>query len=130
MAKTFKNINRAATLQCSFIEDGYWWNHDNVVYDGEKLNKEGNVVQVSIMVETDGGEQIIKITRQFPLNYYIDNDGNYIETKAPKVSPFLITVYSPEDNLKTVYKVVKVEEDVEYQPSELGCLEKEYCRNR
>ena len=117
MNTKFENINREETLQVAQVVEGCMWFKNNC-YEQNQLNTEGNVVQSSLFID-DEIDTVVKITKQFPIDFYINQKGNCVKTKAPIVDPFSITVYNTSDQLKTIYRVIEVEKDVPFDDREL-----------
>lgn len=112
MKQEIKNIDREATLQVAKAWEKCLWFRGNF-YGNHELSTEGNVFKSSLVV--DGfSDPIVKITRQYPLDFYIDMDGNRVETIAPTVDQFSLVTYNTDNDLKTIYKVVEVAKDIPF----------------
>lgn len=117
MNKQIKNIDRDETLWVAELDGMLSWIPASNSYQN-KLNNEGTVLESSLIIGIDT-DTVVKITRQFPLDFYINNKGRLVETDPPVVDPFKIEVYYPGDGLKTIYKVIEVEKDVSYNDNEI-----------
>ena len=111
------DIDRLTTLHTLGYEEGYFWPIDEC-RELSNLNEEGNVIQNSLVIECS--DEIIKITKQFPIDSYCSKKGKWVAIEKPEVDEFVVERYFPADGYKQVYKLVLVEDEVPYKEDELG----------
>ena len=112
-----KDIDCLTTLHALSYEECLYWTIDEC-RKLDNLNEEGNVIQNSLVI--DCCDEIIKITKQFPIDSYCNKKGKWVDIKKPEVDEFVVERYFPADGYKQVYKLVLVEDEVPYKEEELG----------
>ena len=113
-------IDREATLE-EALDEGYYivWDDHNY-QDMLMCSKDGPVMQPSIFIDNGNREVITKISKQMPLDFYINQDGERVEIKPTRTAPYLITVFDVTGGRKRVFEAVEVAKDVPFNPDELG----------
>lgn len=121
MNKSYKKkIDAYMTLEqgldegCFFIMDDRMYR--DMLYCGDK----GPVMQPSLFIDNGDGYLITRITKQFPLDFYVNEDGKRVKIKPAEVSPYLISVFDTTTGKKTVYEAKEVATDVPFNPNELS----------
>ena len=112
-----KDIDRITTLYTLGYEEFLYWpvGEFRTIRD---LNEEGNVIRNSLVI--DSCDELIKITKQYPINFYCNTEGEWVDIEKPEVDEFIVERYFPDDGYKQVYKLVLVEDEVPYKEEELG----------
>lgn len=121
MKKSYiEDIDIEATLEEGVYDGGFFIMDDDMYRDMIHCGKDGPVMQPSLFIDNGDGYFITKFTKQKPLDFYINKDGEIVNIKPAKVSPYLIAVYNTETGKKTVFEAKEVATDVSFNPDELS----------
>lgn len=113
-------IDKKATLDKA-LDEGYFFIWDDHIYqDMLMCGKSGPIMQPSFFIDNGNREVITKITRQMPLDFYINKDGERIKIEPTDAAPYLITVFNLVGGTKRVFEAVEVAKNAPFNPSELG----------
>jgi hypothetical protein len=108
MKKSYmEDIDIEATLEEGVYDGGFFIMDDDMYRDMIHCGKDGPVMQPSLFIDNGDGYFITKFTKQKPLDFYINKDGEVVDIKPAKVSPYLITVFNTETGKKLCSKPKK-----------------------
>ena len=121
MNSSYKNkIDVNETIE-EALDEGYFFIMDDHMYkDMLYCGDKGPIMQPSLFIDNGGGYLITKITKQFPLDFYINKNGKMVRIKPAEVSPYLISIYDTSTGKKVVYEAKEVATDIKFNPDELS----------